>query len=264
MQQSDGVNRRYAIRLGATALGTIAVVDLVEGPASLLAATAGPTEGIGYFSRFRVTRGCSATALAAALASGGDRADVFFQHRVSNSFGLEDGEVNRAYTERRARRRGPGRQGGPDRLRLHRGADARAAVKRGRADRRRRRRRAGGAPGRRRFHVGDRPADALSGDVPLGRGRAGEEAARSSRGAQRAGLRRRPARQEGTRRRSPTRRRDPHGRLDGRIVEDAQPMTRLYSSCVAETGRTPGAERLQRRRPGPASGSTRRSGSTGW
>src|SRR5438132_4853304 len=36
--------------------------------------------------------------LAAALSSGGDSADVFFQHRVSNSLGLEDGAVNRAYT----------------------------------------------------------------------------------------------------------------------------------------------------------------------
>jgi TldD protein len=35
-------------------------------------------------------------ALAAAMAHGADRADVFFQHRVTNTLALEDGEVNRA------------------------------------------------------------------------------------------------------------------------------------------------------------------------
>jgi len=35
--------------------------------------------------------------LAAALHSGGDHADLFFQHRVTTSYALEDGEVNRAF-----------------------------------------------------------------------------------------------------------------------------------------------------------------------
>jgi TldD protein len=39
-----------------------------------------------------------AEALGAALSRGGDYADVFFQHRVSNDLALEDGAVNRAFT----------------------------------------------------------------------------------------------------------------------------------------------------------------------
>lgn len=52
---------------------------------------------IHYFSRFGITEGLLRDTLAAALSSGGDRADVFVQHRVMSSLGLEDGEVNRAY-----------------------------------------------------------------------------------------------------------------------------------------------------------------------
>ena len=52
---------------------------------------------ISYFSQFGVDDALIRQALGAALARGGDYADLFFQHRVSNSFGLEDGEVNRAF-----------------------------------------------------------------------------------------------------------------------------------------------------------------------
>ncbi|HET9594620.1 MAG TPA: TldD/PmbA family protein [Anaeromyxobacteraceae bacterium] len=56
----------------------------------------GPSPGIGYFARFGVTEAMIADALGAALSKGGDHADVFFQHRVSNDLVLEDGAVNRA------------------------------------------------------------------------------------------------------------------------------------------------------------------------
>jgi len=52
---------------------------------------------IGYFSRFGVTERMIAEALSAALARGGDFADVFFQHRIGADLALEDGAVNRAY-----------------------------------------------------------------------------------------------------------------------------------------------------------------------
>ncbi len=51
-----------------------------------------------YFGRFGVDEALIRTALAAALARGGDRADVYFQHRVAHSLGLEDGAVNRAWS----------------------------------------------------------------------------------------------------------------------------------------------------------------------
>ena len=53
---------------------------------------------IEYFSRFGVTEALIADVLGAALSRGGDFADVFFQHRISNDMALEDGAVNRAYT----------------------------------------------------------------------------------------------------------------------------------------------------------------------
>ncbi|OFX22621.1 MAG: peptidase U62 [Anaeromyxobacter sp. RBG_16_69_14] len=52
---------------------------------------------MGYFARFGVTEAMIGEALGAALSRGGDYADVFFQHRVSNDLALEDGAVNRAF-----------------------------------------------------------------------------------------------------------------------------------------------------------------------
>ena len=51
-----------------------------------------------YFGRFGVDEALIRLALEAALARGGDRADLYFQHRVAHSLGLEDGEVNRAWS----------------------------------------------------------------------------------------------------------------------------------------------------------------------
>lgn len=52
---------------------------------------------IRYFSRFGVDEALIAKALTVALSRGGDAADLFFQHRVATSLSLEDGAVNRAY-----------------------------------------------------------------------------------------------------------------------------------------------------------------------
>ncbi len=56
----------------------------------------GPAQ-IVYFAQFGVTEAMIREAISTALAKGGDYADVFFQHRVSRTMALEDGEVNRAY-----------------------------------------------------------------------------------------------------------------------------------------------------------------------
>src|SRR5215470_3946109 len=90
---SDGMNRREFVGATAMGLAAAATTELLS-----LRAHAGPTQGIGYFSRFGVDEKLIRDALAAAMARGGDRADLFFQHKVENSLGLEDGEVNRAYT----------------------------------------------------------------------------------------------------------------------------------------------------------------------
>ncbi len=56
-----------------------------------------PVATIRYFSKFGVDENMLKQTLAAAMAKGADRADVFIQHRVSHTMALEDGEVNRAY-----------------------------------------------------------------------------------------------------------------------------------------------------------------------
>ncbi len=54
-------------------------------------------EGVAYFAQFGITEALIRATLASALSRGGDYADLFFQHRIMNSLGLEDGEVNRAW-----------------------------------------------------------------------------------------------------------------------------------------------------------------------
>ena len=50
-----------------------------------------------YFAAFGVDEKLIREALSAALSQGGEYADLFFQHRVSHNFVLEDGSVNRAF-----------------------------------------------------------------------------------------------------------------------------------------------------------------------
>jgi TldD protein len=95
MADDSGLTRRTVIGAGAAALASVAVSDLLDLSAAL--ANPGPRDGVGYFARFGVTEGLIRNTLGAALSRGGDFADVFFQHRVSNNLTLEDGAVNRAY-----------------------------------------------------------------------------------------------------------------------------------------------------------------------
>lgn len=53
---------------------------------------------LAYFGQFGVDESLIRAALAAALSRGGDFADLYFQHRVAHSLGLEDGAVNRAWS----------------------------------------------------------------------------------------------------------------------------------------------------------------------
>ncbi|HET7746246.1 MAG TPA: metallopeptidase TldD-related protein [Vicinamibacteria bacterium] len=95
MSKGRGMTRREVLGTCAATLAGTALSDVLLGPVSALAAP-GTREGIGYFARFGVDERMIREALGSALMSGGDHADLFFQHRVTNRYVLEDGAVNRA------------------------------------------------------------------------------------------------------------------------------------------------------------------------
>ncbi|MCA1758264.1 MAG: twin-arginine translocation signal domain-containing protein, partial [Bacteroidales bacterium] len=51
-----------------------------------------------YLDHFEVSTEMLQKVIAAAMSKGGDYADLFFEHKKSNSLGLEDGKVNRAFS----------------------------------------------------------------------------------------------------------------------------------------------------------------------
>src|SRR6056297_3661780 len=51
-----------------------------------------------YLDQFEVSVEMLQKVISAAMSKGGDYADLFFEHKKSNSLGLEDGKVNRAYS----------------------------------------------------------------------------------------------------------------------------------------------------------------------
>ncbi|MEE2644945.1 MAG: metallopeptidase TldD-related protein [Myxococcota bacterium] len=55
-------------------------------------------EGLAYFSRFGVDEGLIRAAIERALSRGGSYAELFFEHKISQDLGLQDGAVNRAYS----------------------------------------------------------------------------------------------------------------------------------------------------------------------
>ncbi len=51
-----------------------------------------------YYDHFGVTESLIREVMSAGLSKGGDYCDVYFQHKIANYIGLEDKEVNRAYS----------------------------------------------------------------------------------------------------------------------------------------------------------------------
>jgi TldD protein len=95
-----GVSRREFVQLTATSLAALGAGELLIACAAKQqqqgVAPVAPAAGIGYFARFGVDEPMLKQALAAAMSRGADFADLFFQHRVSTSLVLEDNAVNRA------------------------------------------------------------------------------------------------------------------------------------------------------------------------
>ncbi len=85
-----------ALGCAPEAQGPVAAAPLPPPAVPPPAAPALPGARIVYFAQFGVDERMIREALAAAMARGGDYADLFFQHRISRSTSLEDGVVNRA------------------------------------------------------------------------------------------------------------------------------------------------------------------------
>ncbi len=90
------ITRRSFLRTSATAAAvTMATPILARGWYGLAGA-----ETADYFEReFGISDSLCRKVLAEALSKGGDFADLFFEHTISNWITLEDGKVNRAYSD---------------------------------------------------------------------------------------------------------------------------------------------------------------------
>lgn len=84
--------------LKATAVTSVAAAVVPALPRSLSGLA--PADKSGYFeSEFGITDRLCQKALAKALSKGGDFADLYFEHTISNYLILEDGKVNQAYSD---------------------------------------------------------------------------------------------------------------------------------------------------------------------
>jgi TldD protein len=107
MAQNNRFTRRMFVEMGASSLAAASAGGFLLGcgqaalekPTATAVSPSADAPRVHYFSRFGVDEAMIRDALAEAMSRGGDHADLFFQHRVSNALALEDGEVNRAFTK---------------------------------------------------------------------------------------------------------------------------------------------------------------------
>ena len=90
----DRIDRRTFLKAGTAAgRSVIAAPVLFDGWLTFAGA-----ENAGYFEKeFGITDSLCKKVLAKALSKGGDFADLYFEHTLSNSIGLEDKKVDRAF-----------------------------------------------------------------------------------------------------------------------------------------------------------------------
>jgi len=94
------MSRRNFLKTGArgVAFASIPIVFKAN-PVKAFLTPAGNQSTLGdYYSHFGVDEKLIMEIMSEALGRGGDYCDLYFQHSVSNSIGLEDDVVNRAYT----------------------------------------------------------------------------------------------------------------------------------------------------------------------
>jgi len=98
-------SRRKFLATSAAGAGLVIAPSFLGGcggaPTAMVPTTPTPKEvvaNMGHFQKFGIEETIVKKVLSAALSKGGNFADLFFQHSISNYVGLEDGEVNRAYS----------------------------------------------------------------------------------------------------------------------------------------------------------------------
>ena len=88
-------SRRSFIKSGGAAVaGTMVLPPLLKSCQNLQLSP----DVNSYLDHFEVTPRMLQRVIAEAMSKGGDYADLFFEHKISNTLGLEDGKVNRAYS----------------------------------------------------------------------------------------------------------------------------------------------------------------------
>lgn len=95
------ISRRDFIQMGSKGLVAVSLVPaFLKGTLDIaFAAPAPETMGFNeYLNHFGVEEKLIREILAEGLSLGGDYCDIYFQHTISNSIGLEDKAVNRAYS----------------------------------------------------------------------------------------------------------------------------------------------------------------------
>ncbi|MEW6412309.1 MAG: TldD/PmbA family protein [Candidatus Zixiibacteriota bacterium] len=94
------MTRREFVKTGAkgVALVSLPFIFKVDPLAALTTPPAGSLNLNDYYTHFGVDEAIIKQVMAAALEKGGDYCDIFFEHSISNSIGLEDNLVNRAYS----------------------------------------------------------------------------------------------------------------------------------------------------------------------
>lgn len=89
------VNRRNFIKTsGMFAAGSVMIPPFAQ------SCTNAQISGIvkNYLDHFEVSAEILQKVIASAMSKGGDYADLYFEHKITNSLNLEDGKVNRAYS----------------------------------------------------------------------------------------------------------------------------------------------------------------------
>ena len=98
---SSKISRRTLMKNGAKGLISVGMVPffLRESLGKAFAVTErSRTDVNDYYNRFGVDKKIIMDVMSEALSHGGDYADIYFQHKITDSLGLEDKAVNRAYS----------------------------------------------------------------------------------------------------------------------------------------------------------------------